>query len=160
MVHPCKVNLLVFKPLLPALNQHLFRQNSDTREQNCRKLWTFNYLTAQPWAPASLSINKERKSPSWGDGVLATKLTKENEGPWWVLTVTNIINNSKPTWGKKYFSQSSKTQEIMAKKESVSDWTNVLTPQDQDILQCSVPRKKQESPRQPWKSLVRQHRCN
>lgn len=134
MVHARKGNSLVFKPFLPALKQHLFRQNYDTREHNCRKLWTFSYLTAQPWALVSLSINKERKSPSWGEGGLTTKLTPENEEPWSVLIITNIINNSKTTWGKKHFSQSSKPIEVMSKKT----WSEFLT--EKKCIDISRPR--------------------
>lgn len=120
MVRTCKVNSLVFKSFLPALNQHLFRQNSDTREHNCRKLWTLAtwLLSHELWHLSAL-IRKKKKSPSWGDGVLTTKLTSENEEPGSVLTITNIINNSKTTWGKKHFPQSSKTLEVMLKKVSV-----------------------------------------
>lgn len=51
-------------------------------------------------------------------GVLTTKLTPENEEPWSVLIITNMINNSETTWGKEHFSQSSKPIEVMSKKES------------------------------------------
>lgn len=51
-------------------------------------------------------------------GVLTTKLTPENEEPWLVLIITNMINNSETTWGKEHFSQSSKPIEVMSKKES------------------------------------------
>lgn len=79
-------------------------------------------------------------------GVLTTKLTPENEEPRSVLIITNMINNSETTWGKKHFSQSSKPIEVMSKKgKRVSDWKNVLTSQDQDIPQCSVLRKKNRS---------------
>lgn len=61
-----KGNTLVLKPFFEKSNQnivaflqHLFRQNFVTREHNCRKLCPFIYLTAQPWALAPLSINKE-----------------------------------------------------------------------------------------------------
>lgn len=44
------------------------------------------------------------------------------------------------------------------KIKCVSDFKNVLTPQDQNIPQCSVLRKKQGVTWQLWKSLMRQHR--
>lgn len=77
-----------------------------------------------------------------------------------------VINYWETTWGEKHFlSELQESQSHVQQRKSVSDWTNVLTPQVHKIIYRNAvfsggKKKNKKAPKQLWKSLTRQHRWN
>lgn len=163
-----KGNTLVLKPFFEKSNQnivaflqHLFRQNFVTREHNCRKLCPFIYLTAQPWALAPLSINKETTimsiTETW---VSCYKAVIRN----WSQQIKIITEKQREERNISF--QRSKSHKVMFNKERVflteQMYWHLRSARSYTAMQYFQEEKKKNKkpPKQLWKSLMRQHRRN